>query len=265
MRTLVLIMIFLASFQTFAEVREAPTMARALEGVDQDTLVIFDLDNTVMTPPQSLGGEEWYDYFVAKRTEEFKAQGLNEREAKEKAIDKGLKEWNQFHQNAKVIPVEIDTPSLINTIQLRGIQTMALTARPDSLGEATVTQLKSIGITMDKNPIVREDLTIDGTNPSKFYKGILLVGPKNNKGEVLAKFLQQLQLHPKKIIFVDNKQHHVIDVEKALVEMKTSYFGRRYGAADQKIACMNKQVVEIQHRYFFGDVLSNADAEKLLK
>ena len=75
----------------FADVREAPTMADALSDVDADSLVIFDLDNTVMMPPQSLGGEEWYDYFVEKRTKEQVAAGIPPAKAKENSIDQGLK------------------------------------------------------------------------------------------------------------------------------------------------------------------------------
>lgn len=255
----------LVSTLAFAEVREAPTMANALEGVDADTLVIFDLDNTVMMPPQTLGGEEWYDYFVEKRVGQFKGEGLAEETAKEKAIDMGLKEWNTFHQNAKVVPVEKETPDLITRTQSSGAMTMALTARPSTLAQSTVSQLQSIGIDFTKSPVSKKSLTISGTNPSAFHQGLLMVGPKNNKGEVLVKFLKQLKLTPKKIIFIDNKQKHVDNVEKALAELKIPYFGRRHAAADKKIAEMNKQVVEVQHKYYFGEVLSDADAKKVLK
>lgn len=90
-----------------------------------------------------------------------------------------------------------------------------------------------------------------------------LVGPKNNKGEVLVKFLKQLGLKPKKIFFIDNKLHHVENVGKALAPTNITYFGRRHGAADAKISSMDKEIVEIQHRYFFGDILSNEQANTL--
>lgn len=255
----------LAPLFAFAEVRQAPTMESALEGAEKGTLVIFDLDNTVMMPPQTLGGEEWYDYFVEKRTEEFVSQGLNASEAKNKAVDQGLKEWSQFHKNAKVTPVEKQTPQLISDIQGKGVITMALTARPIDLADSTINQLKSIGIDFSQHSISNRTVSVPGENIAKFYKGALLVGPKNNKGTVLVKFLKMIKAKPVKIIFVDNKQHHVDNVEKALADLKIPYFGRRHGAADKKISAMNKQIVEVQHRYFFGDVLSDDEARKLIK
>jgi len=255
---------FVSSF-TAANIQNVQTMAEALSGVDSDILVIFDLDNTVMMPPQSLGGEEWYDYFVEKRTKENETKGISFAKAKEMAIDQGLKEWNQFHTTAKVIPVEEETPTLITKIQSMGAKTMALTARPIELANATVFQLNSIGIDFNKRTVTSALVRVPGKNVSQFKSGALLVGPKNNKGKILVKFLKQLQLKPKKNYFIDNKLHHVENVAKALEPTKVLYFGRRHGAADRKIEAMDKDVVEIQHQYFFGEVLSNAQAQLLKK
>ena len=254
---------FLIGLSVHADIQNVATMNEALAGVDSDTLVIFDLDNTVMMPPQSLGGEEWYDYFVEKRTRENISKGMPVSQAKDQAINQGLLEWNQFHSKAKVVPVETETPNLISEIQKKGTKTMALTARPLELADATVAQLKSIGIDFSKNSVSSKIIQVPGKNISQFKNGALLVGPKNNKGEVLVKFLKQLKLNPKKIYFIDNKLHHVENVGKALEPTKVSYFGRRHSAADHKIESMDKEVVEIQHRYFFGDVLTNKQAEIL--
>jgi hypothetical protein len=163
-----------------------------------------------------------------------------------------------------VVPVERETSALIREIQKRGAKTMALTARPIELADSTLGQLKSIGIDLSLTSVVSRDVPVQGQNPALFRRGALLVGPKNNKGLVLVQFLEQTGFLPEKIVFVDNKLKHVENVEKALKPLGISYFGRRHGAADQKIASMNKDIVEIQHRYFFGEVLSDTDAMKLL-
>lgn len=58
--------------------------------------------------------------------------------------------------------------------------------------------------------------------------------------------------------------HQVENVERALTSTNISFFGSRHGAADHKIASIDKKIVEIQRKYFFGGVLSNGDAKKLL-
>jgi hypothetical protein len=264
MKLLSLLLLVVSPVLAQAEVREALTMQEALKGADKDTLVIFDLDNTVMMPPQTLGGEEWFDYFVKLRIEEFQKNGHSAEQSKDKAIEQGANEWVKFHLNARVVPVEKETPSLINDLQNRGIQTMALTARPTELKDSTASQLKSIGIEFSKKSATDKNIKLSGKHPAEFYKGALLVGPKNNKGELLVAFLKQLSVKPKKIIFVDNKIHHVENVEKALASLNIAYFGRRHAAADQKINSMDKELVKIQHKYFFGEVLSDREAKKLL-
>jgi hypothetical protein len=61
-------------------------MADAIKEFNSDTLVIFDLDNTVMMPAQTLGGEEWYDYLVTRYSDELKKRGESDAAAKSKAI-----------------------------------------------------------------------------------------------------------------------------------------------------------------------------------
>ena len=47
-----------------AVVVEIAQMNEVHAHVDPNTLLIFDLDNTVYSPAQTLGAEQWFDYLV---------------------------------------------------------------------------------------------------------------------------------------------------------------------------------------------------------
>jgi FMN phosphatase YigB (HAD superfamily) len=65
--------------------------------------------------------------------------------------------------------------------------------------------------------------------------GVLFVGEKNGKGEVLLLLLEKLNYRPENVVFVDDRLRHLIGVEKALKSIGVPYKGFRYGGADEKV------------------------------
>ena len=266
-RFALLIASFLFVFQTLrAEIREAPTMKDALEGAEEGTLVAFDLDNTVLMTPQTIGNEEWFDYWLDKTIKENFQKGMPEKDAITEGVKDAVGKWVAFHKTAKtVLPVESDTAKLIAETQAKGAWTIALTGRSDDLLEGTKDELKSIGIDLNlKSPYKKKVAILKKGMKTSYQDGLLMAGAFT-KGEAIIQFLEKSKIKPKKIIFIDNKQKHLDIVSKALEPMKIPFFGRRHSFADAKIAAMDKTVADIQTKYFFGEPLSNEDAKKLAK
>jgi phosphoserine phosphatase len=230
-----------------AKITEVPSMKEALTTVDKDTLVFFDLDNTVIMPVQTLGGEEWFDH-IAKKT----------------SVDNAVKEWNDIQALTESRAVEKDTAELISNIQKLGAKTIGLTGRDYTISALTQKQLQSIGVDFTAASVTPKVITIKGNGLSRHENGVIFVGAKNNKGKVLATFLETLKLQPKKIVFVDNKRHHLEDVEKALQNKKVDYLGCRHGAADQKIAAFNGEIADIQYQHA-KKILTDKEAQVLLQ
>jgi len=230
-------------------------MADALEKVDETTLLIFDLDNTVIKPAQTLGTDQWY----AQLVKQYLAAGESENEAIEKAISV----WASVQKVTRVVPVESVTPNLIRQKQGLGIQVMALTARPLELISTTDTHLKSVGVDFTKNPVFDRPLSLKSDEAARFERGILFVGPKNNKGKVLVQFFEETGISPKRIVFVDDKLKHVRHMEEAMSTLPAEYLGFRYGATDQEVANFDESIAKVQLRYFAG-ILDDDSAKKLL-
>src|SRR5690349_6313422 len=131
--SIVIFILTIGAFGAQAEIREANSMQVALENVRAGDLVVFDIDNTILSPTQTLGSDQWYGYLVEK----YKRGGADE----SSAIDLALRDWIAVQKVTRVNPVERITPQLIRSLQKRGIPLMALTARPGELKTATARQL----------------------------------------------------------------------------------------------------------------------------
>lgn len=228
-----------------AEIRETKMMADAIKAADSKTLLVFDLDNTVIEPTNQLGSDQWY-YFLEEKYQ--KVDKLNEDEAYQKA----MRVWNATQGLIKIKPVEKVTPKLIADAQARGIKTMGLTARTLDIASKSIEQLESIGVKMDRRAPHGKDMDIKSKDLAKYTRGVLFVGDRNDKGVLLKEFLTQINYKPLKIVFIDDKEKHVKNVEKALAGF-APYIGFRYGAADEKVKSFNEDLKQLT-LFFHGEL-----------
>jgi len=252
--SLVFVLITLASpTVSFAKDFEILRMSDIVEHIDADTLVIFDLDNTLIQPKQMLGSNQWYDFIVGR----FLAGGLE----LNVAIDAALKDWNAVQLKTEVLAVENTTPKIIAAIQAKGNKILGLTARPMDLAAASKAQLQSVGIDLSLTPVSKKDFWLDKPRELLFSSGVLFVGAKSNKGEELVVLLKKLDLKPKRIVFVDDKVSHIKNVGNSVSKTPIEYLGFRYAAADEYVAAFSGKIADIQHFRFRFDGKLLADNE----
>jgi phosphoserine phosphatase len=228
-----------------AEVREIKSMTEIVPALTTSTLLVFDLDNTLIEPVGNIGSDQWWYYLV-------KAISRDEGIPEDKAEEKAAPVWTATLAKVKVKPVEALSPKLIAEQRARGLGIMALTARGPEDRAATERQLKDIGVDL----AIAAPYTKELTTPNKglFAKGVLFVGEGPNKGEELVKFLKTIGLKPRHIVFVDDKPKHAKSVDAALSAAKIPSVCFRYGAADAKVAAFNEVM---------GEAKSRAEAELL--
>lgn len=264
---LVVIFNFISALNGIADIKQVKTMEEALAPVDAETLLILDLDNTIMETTQTLGSDQWFEHHVHKIISDLVKAGQTEEEAKKQGLKIALSEWKQIQRVTSMQLVEPVTAKLIQQKQER-IKVIGLTARPVDLAPTTRNQLQSMGVDLSRSPVVAQDIVIQNAGEvdyiAKFEKGILFSG-NNKKGEMLVKFFQLARLSPKKIIFVDDKQRNVDSVEKSLNELGgVSHTSMRYGAADDKVASFDSKIAGVQF-FYFGKVLTDKAASAILR
>lgn len=233
MKMLPLLVVLFAS-TVRAEVREIASMAAIVPELAPETLLVFDIDNTLVEPIGNIGSDQWY-YYVEKA---YRREGLDEAAAAAKTAEV----WTKTLGTVKVKPVEALTPILIREQQKRGLQIMALTARGAEDAQATFEQLKAIGVDLTASAVRKDDLATE--RKGLYSRGVFFVGEGPNKGETLIAFLKKIGLRPAKVVFIDDKPRHAKNVDAALTAAGIASVSFRYGAADAKVRSFNEIMSE---------------------
>ncbi len=217
-----------------AELREITTMADIVPAIDTATIVVFDIDNTLVEPVGQLGSDQWYYYLVKA----YQRDGMTADAAETKAGEV----WSKTIATVKVKPVEAITPDLIRAQQKRGVKVMALTARGPEDAATTFAQLKAIGVDLTLTTPYKGELK----TPEKglFSHGVFFQGDAPSKGQTLVAFFKKTGLKPKRVVFADDKPKHAISVEKSVREAGIPVISFRYGATDAKVNFFNSMMEE---------------------
>ncbi len=212
-----------------AKVIESNRYADVLQYVGEGTLVVTDLDNTVIRPAQTIGSDQWGMNVIAK----LKKAGLPDKEAK----DIGVSMFATVQSNSKVRTVEVTTISNLHRAIEQGSLLLGLTARPLYLVDVTMKQLKSVQF-----PLLGSGFRSTPATGVIEQNKVIFVGPHLNKGEVLREYIKKDEYkNIRRIVFIDDKLHHAQDVDKALSNSGLEVISIRYGAADAWVKSFDEE------------------------
>lgn len=238
-----------------AEIIETNCFETIIQYAEPSTLLILDVDNTLITPVQELGSNQWFLH----RIEWYEEQGYPYREA----LELTLPEWEAVQNITESIAVEKTTPQLIQTLQNKGYSVIGLTTRGLALATRTLYQLKKIEIDLSKTAITQEDVPLLNPHAILFRKGILFTAG-TDKGEALMKLFKKLQYTPEKIVFINDMKAHLVQVEKHCKTKGIPFVGLRYGYLDEKVEKFRPDIAEYQFNCF-SKILSDQEAVRFLK
>ena len=219
----------------------------------QGTLIIYDLDNTLIEPVQLLGSDQWFYYRLGQMVEKY-----NDRE---KALRKTLVEWVAAQAVNKVKVVEEGTAELIRLQQAEGTMIMGLTTRDGLMAHCTLDQLDELAIDLRKTAPRTEPLIFHSERPIFFDGGVLFTSG-THKGKAFLKFLELVDYQPKRVLFINDKYSNIKEVAHVCYETGIEFLGLRYGYLDEKIAQFNADIAEIQS-FNFGNILSDEKAYEI--
>lgn len=198
----------------------------------RDVLAVVDLDNTVFRPARKFkgfGGDFWFSA-MTKRHGDYR---------------KVLPAYLNIQKYIDLIPLEKNTPSYIRKLQRKGYNVIALTARSEPIAGETIQQLKKMGVSFKSS--LHKD--VDGCLRMKWYfRGGIAFCQGNDKGAVLLKVLDCMNISPKKVIFIDDGLKNVSSVEKAIGE--DSLLGIHYTFSERYRKKFNLDVAnDVAKRY----------------
>jgi phosphoglycolate phosphatase-like HAD superfamily hydrolase len=226
-----------------AEIHESFDIQDMLIFTDKDTLVVTDLNHVLMETTQPLGSDHWAAYEVKKQIAETGTTKLE-------VLHKMVPMWHHILMESEFKAVEPTTAGVIRKLQQQGNHVIGLTARYIEMAYPTVKQLQSIGIDLNLYSLSNLDHEIEGGFAAKYVEGVIFVGLKNDKGETLMRLLDQLDHHPKKILFIDDKEKNLHSVSAACDKRGIPFVGLRYGYLDEAGAKFDPIATEIELKAF---------------
>ena len=206
---------------------------------NKDTLVIFDICNTLGAPPTGLASDQWFSALFC--------QAMNNSSSADEALNKVLAPYCYAQHHCWLEPIEPDTVDTVKTLQQRGITVIALTARGLYLFYRTLEQLHRIDIDFTHTS-PRKRVAYYGVKDQSIYSHGIIFAGAFNKGEALTHWLEQLQFQPKKIIFVDDKLRNIETVANAMKTVNCPFVGIRYGHLDERVKNFDMQKTEREYQ-----------------
>ncbi len=210
--------LFAPCFSIWGTIIEIKHFSQAIDFISPDSLVLLDIDNTVLEPTHEnqQGSDQWFSTL------------LGQHPTPEQAIA-------QYCSAVLTCPmqlVEPDIPAILNTIQQRA-QLLGFTMRSMVLAPCTTYYLKEFGIDLGSH-IPDQGFMIDGIHPVLLYHNIIFCQGQKH-GSTLLHILDALALQPTTIVMIDDKIRYLKLIEHACQQRGINFIGLRYGFLDKKV------------------------------
>ncbi len=237
-------------------VTETNDIAHAFTYLKEDTLYVFDLDNTLIQMAQHLGSDEWFTHKIEHMTK----QGHSFSEA----LDHLVPLYAQILDRSEVRLVDPCIPDLLYKMQKKHVPMIGLTKRDPSYAKRTLEQIAPLHIDFTKTSHFKEEQVFEELHGTLYKNGIIFVGPGMEKGPCLLAYLKKLDKMPKQIVMIDDKMSHVKNIAESIEPLGITFIGIRYGGADEKVKAFNPKIAEVQLEHF-QKILSDEQALHLMQ
>lgn len=236
---------------------ETNTFSDLLKYIHPKSLVLLDIDDTLLEPKQTLGSDAWFLW----RINFYKKQGVDPKLAFETA----LMDWVAVQSLTKVKLVEPNTDKIVKQMQDEGFHVMGLTTRGASLATRTAQQLKTLDIDLSRSAPTNEELLFLNPHEVIFKNGALFTAG-THKGQALFKFLDliqdQLSLDEiEDVVFINDKGTHLAQIQQSCAEKGIPFIGLRYGYSDERVNNFSEEIALYQFEQF-GKIISDEEAVK---
>jgi len=193
-------------------------------------VVFFDIDNTILETETGPNLVSWAIALEKYIRSHHQMKNLSDHDffiyIQHKIAD--------FIEHMKPALVEEEVLGVIHSLEQKNIPIIGLTNRPLKSVEITIQQLHRFGLDFSSHPFGLQEYHFETqARPARFKDGVI-VGNSNNKGFLVREFLEKIQFRPKKLLFIDDSEHFIVDVENVFKESKTDVIALRYGFLDKK-------------------------------
>ena len=248
---ILLTLLFFTALQ--AKIFEIQNFKQVISYLDKETILILDIDDTLLITEHMLGCEEWRLDRLKKC--EKKMDPLE-------AFEKSLAEWEAIRHLSKMEIVEPGTEVIVRDLQTQGYSIMALTTQGLALATRTSQQLKANGFDLTLTAPFDEDCFFTLKHHGVLYRNGILFTSGRPKGEAFFQCCEKMNYQPKRIVFVNDRESHLEDLEKTANLKRVEFIGLRYAYSDAKKASFCPEIAEFQFTHSsFDRIVSDEEAK----
>ena len=189
----------------FSEIKNSQTKQNEL-------LIVFDIDDTLLTSEQLLGSERWVQWYKNNQT-------------KHQLLPCRFDVASMLYEIGTMVPTEPNLNDRFNAIQNNHV--MLLTARSNKQRSATERELLRNKYYFSKNDRLPSQndwsaiIQSENRRTKIVYRAGLMMVAGADKGKALMEFLKHNNLNYKKIIFADDKLHNLKNAYMAFENSET--------------------------------------------
>lgn len=269
------IFILLISFLpniSYAEIIDAlylNTIQPYLKKAKTDSLVIFDVDEVLVTPKDQILNPHYKD---ALRT-------IGNQMMEKHTHEEQMTLWGIFYASRKMRLVDSDILPVLQDLQKRGVKTIALTlfgtgkrGKIRHLEDFRIKELARFGIDFSHSFSEKGPIILGAESPQRkglpLFKDGIIFTTTNDKGTILGNFFKAVNYKPNEIYFIDDKMDNLKSVEKFCQENNIQFIGFHYSAAmHHKVLPLNMERAKLQFEIFEKEHkwLNDMEVDKLLK
>ena len=209
----------LANFSILAEIIEIKHFHEILNYVKPGSVVLLDIDNTLLEPHTShnnIGSDQWFTHLMQTNSN----------------FEHVLNLYCSAILTTHMQAVEQTIPEILKSIQQQATL-FGFTMRSIILAPCTVERLAHNNITLSTQ-IPDKGFMINGKDPVMVYHDIIFCQGKKN-GETLFTVLDAYGITPACIVMIDDKRNYLESVERECEKYGIKFIGLRYGYLDEKV------------------------------
>jgi len=197
------------------------------------TLLVLDLDDTLLTSPTFFGSDAWYEW---QKTLSPQSPGY---------VPCKFDVIAMSYEAGTQVPTQADAVAAINAIP---VDKIIVTARSPMYRGGTIRELKKAGYELPAplQPDVAGAIYEYRTAPTQpgvtvsYHQGVLMVAGQT-KGPVLVDLLSHLQVAYDRVVLVDDGEKNIDDMRTAMTAAGMEYRGVRYNRIDKSVDAAREQ------------------------
>jgi hypothetical protein len=197
------------------------------------TLLVLDIDDTLLTSPTFFGSDAWYEW---QKTLSPQSPGYVPCKFDVIAMN---------YEAGTQVPTQADAVAAINAIALDKVM---VTSRSPTYRGGTIRELKQAGYELPA-PLqpglagAIYDYQPDASHPAvtlSYHQGVLMVAGQN-KGQALLDLLKHLQVGYDRVVLVDDGDKNINDMRDAMAPAGIEYRAVKYNRIDKNIDAAREQ------------------------